>query len=252
MVGVYEMAVDVLSRNEENRPKYIASSATIKEASSQVGTIFRKEIRTFPRPGIFSSDNFFSKVNEDDTCTKDTAGRLYLGICSAKSTYELPIKATSIIMSEIHKIRESPILYDITKDVEKQVDPYWTSVSYFSDLQLMSRFSSFYGDDIERDVKKFSPLRTETGDVSGIEKFPKGTRLIPIKSTTDLEVYGVSVYCQNTKGSISVALYDNNSKTGKLLWKSHKRKCSNGENPFFSEEKICDIKKDEKSLACNN
>tara|TARA_B100000676_G_scaffold157266_1_gene154976 strand:+ start:3501 stop:10052 length:6552 start_codon:yes stop_codon:yes gene_type:complete len=246
MVGVYEMAVDILSRNEENSPKYIASSATIKEASSQVGTIFRKGIRTFPRPGIFSSDNFFSKVNEDDTCTKDTAGRLYLGICSAKSTYELPIKATSIIMSEIHKIRENSELYNITKDVEKLVDPYWTSVSYFSDLQLMSRFSSFYGDDIERDVKKFSALRTETGEVSGTKKFPKGTRLVPIKSTNNLEVYGVSVYCQNTKGSISVALYDKSSKDGKLLWKSEKRKCSNGENPFFSEEKICDLKKDEK------
>ena len=244
MVGVYEMAVDVLSRNEENRPKYIASSATIKEASSQIGTIFRKDISIFPRPGIFSSDNFFSKVNEDSTCTKETAGRLYLGMCSAKSTYELPIKATAIIMSEIHKIRENPELYGISKDVEKAVDPYWTSVSYFSDLQLMSRFSSFYGDDIERDVKKFSALRTETGEISDVKKFPKGTRLIPIKPNIDLEVWGVSVYCQNTKGSISVALYEDNSKTGKLLWKSKKRKCSNGENPFYSDEKIYDIKKD--------
>jgi len=246
MVGVYEMAVDILSRNEDNRPKYIASSATIKEASSQVGTIFRKEIRTFPRPGIFASDNFFSKINEDDTCTKDTAGRLYMGVCSAKSTYELPIKTTSIIMSEIHKIRENPTLYDVTKDVEKQVDPYWTSVSYFSDLQLMSRFSSFYGDDIERDVKKFSAVRTNTGQVSGMGKLPVGTRLIPIKCATDIAVHGVSVYCKNTVGKISVALYTNNSKTGKLLWKSDERKCSDGENPFFSEKKIYDVKKDEK------
>ena len=59
----------------------------------------------------------------------------------------------------------------------------------------MSRFSSFYGDDIERDVKKFSALRTETGEVSGTKKFPKGSRLVPIKSTNNLEVYGVSVYC---------------------------------------------------------
>jgi len=244
MVGVYEMAVDILSRNEENRPKYIASSATIKESSSQVGTIFRKDISTFPRPGIFSSDNFFSIVNEDSTCTKETAGRLYLGICSAKSTYELPIKASAIIMSEIHKIRENPELYGITTDVEKAVDPYWTYVSYFSDLQLMSRFSGFYGDDVERDVKKFSALRTKTGEIYDVKKFPKGTRLIPIKPNIDLEVWGVSVYCQNTKGNLSVALYEDNSITAKCLWKSNKRKCSNGENPFYSDKKIYDIKKD--------
>ena len=80
----------------------------------KIRKVFRKKINTFPRPGIFSSDNFFSKVNEDSTCTKETAGRLYLGICSAKSTYELPIKATAIIMSEIHKIRENPELYGIS------------------------------------------------------------------------------------------------------------------------------------------
>ena len=44
MVGIYEMAVDVLATEGEQRPKYIASSATIKEADSQVGTIFRREI----------------------------------------------------------------------------------------------------------------------------------------------------------------------------------------------------------------
>ena len=48
MVGVYEMAVDVLSTNNNLRPKYIASSATIKEAKTQVGTIFRRDIATFP------------------------------------------------------------------------------------------------------------------------------------------------------------------------------------------------------------
>ena len=62
MVGIYEMAVDVLATEGEQRPKYIASSATIKEADSQVGTIFRREIRTFPQPGIDASDNHFAKV----------------------------------------------------------------------------------------------------------------------------------------------------------------------------------------------
>ena len=64
MVGAYEMAVDVLCRNRENRPKYIASSATIKESKTQVGTLYRRDIRIFPKPGLFSEDNFFAKVSK--------------------------------------------------------------------------------------------------------------------------------------------------------------------------------------------
>ena len=50
MVGAYEMAVDILSDNGI-KPKYIASSATIKEASSQVGTIFRRRHSDVPASG---------------------------------------------------------------------------------------------------------------------------------------------------------------------------------------------------------
>ena len=113
----------------------------------------------FLSPESFQDDNFFAKINEDPSCVSDTSGgRLYLGLCSGKSTYDLPIKAQSIIMSEINKIEQSPELYGESKtDIEKHIDPYWTHVSYFSDLQLMSRFTGFYSDDIQRDLEKFSP-----------------------------------------------------------------------------------------------
>ena len=244
MVGVYEMAVDVLCRNNEIGPKYIASSATIKEAPSQVGTIFRKDVRIFPRTGIFAQNNFFAEVDEDSSCTKNEAGRLYLGICSAKSTYELPIKASSIIMSEIHRIRENPELYGISKnDVDVQVDPYWTYVSYFTDLQLMSRFTNFYADDITRDVKIFSPHRTITPNTTGAAKFSRGTRLLPIKPDINMDVWGVSVYCNNARGNMAIALYDDNTPTGNCVWKSKRKKCSRGENHFLDKDKICNVTK---------
>ena len=246
MVGVYEMALDVLCRKGKSGPKYIASSATIKEADTQIRTIFRKKINIFPHPGISASDNFFAKTDEDISCTQNEPGRLYVGICSAKSVFELPIKICAIIMSEIHHIRENPEFFGIKKeDVDKEIDPYWTYVSYFSDLQLMSRFSGFYSDDIERDVKKFSPIRISNGNISGIEKFPKGTRIIPIKTDEKFNIHGVSVYCQNTVGRIAVALYDGNLPDGKLLWKSASKKCSSGENSFYDEKLIKELTKGE-------
>jgi hypothetical protein len=244
MVGVYEMALDALCQIGDSGPKYIASSATIKEAQTQINTIFRRDINIFPRPGITASDNFFAKTKEDNSCEQDTPGRLYVGICSAKSVFELPIKVCAIIMSEIHKIRENPTLYGIMPaDVEKEIDPYWTYVSYFSDLQLMSRFSGFYNDDIERDVKKFSVPRLGNNNLSGIEKFSKGTRLVPIHVDENFDLYGVSVYCQNTIGKISVALYNDYSPKGKLIQNSSPKKCSRGENYFDLNDPILGLKK---------
>jgi hypothetical protein len=243
MVGVYEMAVDVLCRKGSHKPKYLASSATIKEASSQVGTIFRKKARIFPRPGIFSDDNFFSIIHEDSSCSKSGPGRLYLGLCSGKAKDTLPIKATAILMSEIHKINENPEVYGVSQsELKKEIDPYWTHVSYFSDLQLMSKFLRYYGDDIKRDVKNYSPRRIGVANIVGTGKYPKAI-LTPITSDVDLSAWGVSVYCQNSKGNIAVALYDDNSTTGNLIWKSKKQKCSIGENTFFSDVLIHEIKK---------
>lgn len=243
MVGVYEMAIDALSRRGDLGPKYIASSATIKESDTQIRTIFRRNARIFPHPGISSADNFFARTDEDASCTKDGAGRLYVGVCSAKSVFELPIKICAVIMSEIHKIRESPEQFGIKRqDVENEVDPYWTYVSYFSDLQLMSRFGGFYSDDIERDVKRFSPIRIGTTETSGIASFAVGTRIFPVKVDRDMALHGISIYCKNTVGKIAVSLYDHNGPNGNLLWSSKPKKCSNGENSFDSNESVKDLK----------
>ena len=249
MVGVYEMALDALCRKGDYGPKYIASSATIKEAETQIQTIFRKNINIFPRSGILSSNNFFVETKEDISCEKNSPGRLYIGICSTKSIFELPIKVCAIIMSEIHKIRENPTRYGITKgDLEKQVDPYWTYVSYFNDLQLMSRFVGFYNDDIERDVKKFSPLRINNGELSGTGKFTKGTRLVPIILNENFDIYGISVHCKNTTGKISVSLYSDNSPKRELLWSSVSKRCSRGENSFDVDNINRELKKGDKIL----
>ena len=246
MVGVYEMALDALCMKGSSGPKYIASSATIKEAHTQIRTIFRKDIRIFPPPGISASDNFFAKTDEDPSCIEDGAGRLYVGICSGKSVFELPIKICAVLMSEIHKIKENPGSYGITKEkVDDEIDPYWTYVSYFSDLQLMSRFGGFYGDDIKIDVKKFCPSRLGNGHSTGTKIFSKGIRIIPITVNEDFTIHGISIYCQDITGNISVSLYENSDKDGNLIWNSESKKCSKGENSFDSTEPIRKLKKGE-------
>ena len=64
LVGLYETAVDRLASWKLNgklvRPKVIASTATIRRASSQVKGLFLRQVKIFPPAALDAHDNFFS------------------------------------------------------------------------------------------------------------------------------------------------------------------------------------------------
>lgn len=65
MVGLYETAVEMLCQNGGNRtPKIIASTATIRNASSQIRSLYGKDFRQFPQPCIDYADSFFAKEDK--------------------------------------------------------------------------------------------------------------------------------------------------------------------------------------------
>ena len=241
MVGVYEMAVDTLSDNGF-KPKYIASSATIREAESQVGTIFRRKIATFPPSGIDASDNYFSKLVGDVTCAKNSPGRLYLGMATTKSTVTLPIKAQSIVMSEIHKIRSNPDGYGLTQEEKSnllgEVDPYWTFVSYFTDLQLLSKFNNYYSENITENVNEWSREKVYNSESrERISKMSPGLRLFTLKADRDMRAGGISVYCAEGKGRIGLAVYRDGDPVGRCECKFALQECKPGENEFVMAER---------------
>lgn len=250
MVGIYEMGVDILSGNDP-KPKYIASSATIKEARSQVGTIFRRNIATFPPMGIDSSDNYFSRIEEDTKCTRDSPGRLYMGMATTKSTVTLPIKAQSIVMSEIFKIKMNPTKYGLPDDDERiraLVDPYWTFVSYFTDLQLLSKFGGYYSENITENVEKWSVEKAYNSESRAPDiLLPPGLRLFTLVPDIDVVVSSISVYCTRPSGKIRLALYADGDPVGEIRYKFTPMECKPGENTFvLPEGQSLKIKRKEK------
>lgn len=239
MVGAYELAVDILADNG-TKPKYIASSATIKETKSQVGTIFRRGISIFPPSGIDSSDTHFSKINEDIECTDERSGRLYLGIATTKSTVTLPIKAQSIIMSEIFKIKVNPGKYKLTddenSDLNDAIDPYWTFVSYFTDLQLLAKFTNYYAENIIENVAKLSTekIYNFTEKMNEITIKP-GLRIFSMTAMQDMNITSISVYT-SAVGRIKLAIYDDDS-IGNLLQKFEYVECLQNETIFHMSDK---------------
>ncbi|MFP4578615.1 MAG: helicase, partial [Coleofasciculus sp.] len=66
MVGLYETAVDTLCEQlHQGRtvsPKYIASTATVRQSQSQVQCLFDRTVFQFPPPSLSAADSFFART----------------------------------------------------------------------------------------------------------------------------------------------------------------------------------------------
>ena len=146
MVGLYETAVDFLSRRNTSdgaciRPKIIASTATIRRASHQVRQLYSRDLFIFPPSGLEVSDSFFAKELPVNTEDDSTAGRLYIGVnAPGSSTKTLLVRVYSILLAAAQsEIDADPVAGD----------PYATLVGYFNSLRALGGARRLVDDDIK-------------------------------------------------------------------------------------------------------
>lgn len=77
----YEAVLDALQLHYGSSPKIIASSATLSGHDQQVRALYRREGRTFPRPGARAGWSFWSR-------TTDTVARKFAGLAPRGVTLE--------------------------------------------------------------------------------------------------------------------------------------------------------------------
>jgi hypothetical protein len=140
MVGIYESAVDILCR--ECNVKYIASSATVRHAESQVRSLFDRDVAMFPPPGFDQSDNFFSRTPFEHPLDSARPGRLYVGICSPGKGSQTPIIRTwsSLLSTADQRLRAGA--------PSAEIDPYWTLIAYFNAVRELAGAAALYRQDI--------------------------------------------------------------------------------------------------------
>lgn len=147
LVGLYETAVDSLCTWELNGkkvyPKIIASTATIKQATTQVHNLFARKLQVFPPQAINIQDNFFSRQRPTNEVTP---GRVYLGICAQGRR----VKA-AIIRVYIAALASAQSLYDKYGD---SADPWMTLVGYFNSLRELGGTRRLLDDDIRLRLNK--------------------------------------------------------------------------------------------------
>lgn len=155
IVGLYEIAVDAAcgvrlgeSGLAVKRPKVIASTATIRRADRQIRSVFDREARQFPPPGIDPDESFFA-----EPAPRDALGtRAYIGVMSAGTSHAtLMVRTYGALLQAAQDLRGE----------ETTRDPYWTLLGYFNSLRVLGSATLQVDADV-RDRLKVVASRNET------------------------------------------------------------------------------------------
>jgi len=165
MVGLYETAVDALCRTSTgNLPKVIASTATIRNAESQVKSLFGRRVYQFPPSGLDYSDSFFAR--ED----KSIPGRHYIGVFTpGTSPTSALVRTFAILLHGAYKA-------DCSDDVR---DAYWTLMTYFNSLRELGGASVQVDDDVNDYLKLCAERDGNRLDLRQVENKAELTGRVP-------------------------------------------------------------------------
>lgn len=150
LVGLYETAVDQLCSwtvdGKTVRPKLIASTATIRQASEQIRSLFLRDVRIFPPQGLDIEDNFFSIQRQPDEANP---GRRYIGIAAFGRRLKL-----ALIRVYVAYLAASQTMF---LRYGKAIDPWMTLLGYFNSMRELGGMRRLVDDDVRsrlRDTDK--------------------------------------------------------------------------------------------------
>jgi hypothetical protein len=134
------------------RPKVIASTATVRRAKGQIGSLFNRTSEVFPPPGLSVGDNFFARQRD----TAITPGRRYVGICA----HGTRIKST-LIRVYVSVLGAAQQLHE-RYGRNRVTDPFMTLVGYFNSLRDLGGMRRLAEDDVS--------MRLTRADERGLAK----------------------------------------------------------------------------------
>lgn len=172
IVGLYEVAIDTVLVARGMRAKYIASTATIKNAAKQVKTLFAREMSIFPPPGLRYDDSYFAKT----VPLEQKAGRLYVG-------YLAPLLDRQHCLEPLAGVLLSnPV--KLFKDDEQFMDKWWTQIVYHGSLKGVGNSRTLYQSGVSSYLNKFT-IENLTNDID--EMFPTFLKDKRFKNLSDFE-----------------------------------------------------------------
>lgn len=161
MVGLYETAVDHLASYELNgktiHPKIIASTATVRRATSQIRALFgRDTVEIFPPPGPDRRHSFFSET----VPVKERHGRTYVGVAAQGRSLKVVLLRTYLaLMAAAQKAWEAN---GGAKNLDNPADPYMTLLGYFNSLRELGGSRRIVEDEVKARLEDYGKRRRES------------------------------------------------------------------------------------------
>lgn len=146
--GGYETVIEELSTVNHNGmtlvPKYIAATATIKNAESQIEKVFgRKLTQQFPPSGLEVENSFFAREID----LNEFPFRLYTGVCvSGNSMKTVLLRVYAVLLQTTENL-----LAD--EELSNYVDPYRTLIGYFNSVRELGGAVRLLDDDIKKRIQ---------------------------------------------------------------------------------------------------
>ena len=146
----YEALLDDLQRHYGSAPKIIASSATLAGHDDQVEALYRREGRTFPRPGPQVGQSFWS-------CDTDILARRFAGLAPRGVTLEYATdQLTESLQRVTRRAVEDPAAVAAEIGVDAAIIPelvwnYGVDVVYGSNLKDLEAVARSFDTQIQLD-----------------------------------------------------------------------------------------------------
>ena len=146
--GAYESVIEELCSITKNGvkilPKYIVSTATIKNAEEQIRCLYgRTQMEMFPPGGLDIRDSFFNR----EIPIEVSPFRKYCGIsANGKSVKTTLLRVYAILIQIALHLAEQPEYRDY-------IDPYYTLIGYFNSIRELGGTVRLLQDDIPKRQK---------------------------------------------------------------------------------------------------
>ena len=124
VAGLYEAGIDTLLSCRGVRPKYVASTATIRMAKEQVKRLYARDLAVFPPPGLSCDDSWFARTDHG------RPGRLYVGyLAPALDQQHCLAPLAAALLAAPNQV------FNEEQDEEDLLDAWWTQVVYHGSLK---------------------------------------------------------------------------------------------------------------------
>lgn len=145
--GAYETIIEYLCsyriENKKILPKYVVSTATIKNADEQTKCLYgRRNTAQFPPNGFEIGDSFFIKeipISADPF-------RKYVGVCAAGQSMKTALlRIYAIVLQKAYDL-------SLQNEYKNVIDPYYTLVGYYNSIRELGGAVRLLQDDIPKRI----------------------------------------------------------------------------------------------------